>query len=177
VNHRIHHYIEKLRHAAGGSHFSPARRLLLAGSVLGAAGLGWFWSRRADAYTAESVVQAVCDRLLPAWEEHPGALATEIDRMVLEDLTRMSDGARLQSLVAAMREVRFLTLVEGERDATLRTMLGARDEAGISRTLQFMLNQSVRYYFSHPDSWHALDYRQPQPLGYPDYATCTTRKS
>jgi hypothetical protein len=120
-------------------------------------------------------VRALCDQLLPAWGEHPGAVATAIDERVLEDLRQLSRGERMPNLVAAMREIRFLDLSGDQRDEALRRLINSRDEAGISRTLQFVLNQSVTYYFSHPDSWRALDYRQPQPLGYPDYATCSER--
>lgn len=166
--------LERFRRAAAAYHFSPMRRLVLTGAALGTAGFGWFWSRGANDYTAESVIHAVCDRLLPAWGAHPGAIATEVHLLVLEDLRAMSDTGHLQALVTALHDVRFLDLSVDQQDGALQDMLRARYEPGISRTLQYVLNQSVKYYFSHPDSWHALDYRQPQPLGYPDYATCAT---
>src|SRR5690606_41603414 len=67
------------------------------------------------------ILAALCDRMLPASGQHPGALAAGIDRMVLADVAPLREGAVLAQLVEDARNVGFLELTAAEQDALLRS--------------------------------------------------------
>lgn len=136
--------------------------------------MGW---RRRTVYDLESVVTATCDRLLPARGEHPGAVALGIHRLVIDELRATRGDDYLASLVALLRDHDFLDLSsEAQDDAISRFLDRGRDRA---TALMFgnLLHRSVHHYLAHPGAWPALGYARPQPLGYPDYASCPMGRS
>ncbi len=145
---------------------------MLAGAALAAGGIGSWGPSRADGYTLESVVTELCDRMVPALGEHPGAVALGVHRSLIDDLERRWRPADQRTLVDIMRRARFLELPVADRDAALLRMLDDPEQPALTRVLASILHVTVRLYLGDAGSWAALGYRKPQPLGYPDYARC-----
>jgi len=169
---RLRPWLAAARRRLANTPFSTTRRLLLGTIALAAGGALWSRTLVAREYTAENVMAALCDRMLPASGEHPGALAAGIDRIVLADVAPLRDGAVLAQLVEDARNAGFLELTAEEQDALLSRVLHESGGDGATAVLRHVLDRAVRHYFASPASWPALGYRKPQPLGYPDFARC-----
>lgn len=149
---------------------TPRRRLLLATAAgITAGGLAWLRPRRA-APGAREILTLVADRLLPASGRNPGALALGLDESVL--FAGDESNWYVERLVAALAERGFTDLDDDGRDRELARILADDANPELARTLRYLLDRLVREYYSRPQSFAALDYRQPQPYGYPEYADC-----
>ena len=167
-----------------GSGFSASRRRVLMtttglAATLAAGLSGWGWWRRResrqDIATAEVILEALCDRLLPAWGEHPGVKTLGIDRQISVDFLDQHSAAH--DLIGSLRQARFISLDDHDKDALVRQLMTADDQPRTSRALRLLLHRLVRTYYAHPDAWPALGYQQPQPRGFPDYATCDMERA
>ncbi len=157
--------------------FSPGRRLLLAGAAVAGAGLGWLGWRRRTVYDLETVVTAICDRILPPHGEHPGAVALDIHRTVLDELRDTRGDDHLDALVSLMHAHDFLDLAPAARDEVIARLLDRDRDRADAAMIGNILRRSVNQYLTHPGAWPALGYAKPQPLGYPDYASCPPERS
>ena len=169
---RLRPWLDAARRRLTNAPFSTTRRLLLGTVALAAGGALWSRTLIAREYTAENVMAALCDRMLPASGAHPGALAAGVDRLVLADIAPLRDGAVLAQLVEDARALDFLELTAAEQDAVLSQVLHESGGEGATAVLRHVLDRAVRHYLASPASWQALGYRKPQPLGYPDFANC-----
>lgn len=122
---------------------------------------------------ARKILGAVCDRFLPAHGSDPGALALGIDAEVAARFAQSRRARMTLELVTQELHAKgFLDLSHAQQEALLRDYLGGRIESPAARTFAPLLDLVVRLYYAKPQAWKTLDYRTPQPHGYPDYATC-----
>ncbi len=167
---------EWLRWLLGDARFSSRRRTILAALVLLPAGaVSWFALRRAPVQDPRLVIEAVCDRLLPASGEHPGAIALGLHRPWVDGYGAHSE--HLAPLVDRLARERFSTLDAAGQDAVLQQVLADETDTQARNVLRNVFRQVTRQYYTRPESWPALGYRQPQHLGYPEYSQCRSGKA
>jgi hypothetical protein len=99
--------------------------------------------------------RTLCDRLLPRYLSHPGAVQLE-----LPDLSELIP--YFSPLAIDLLTHEFLKMDESGQNQFLKERLA---EAGPYREFHFAL---LRLYFTNPASWKSLQYSKPQPLGYPE---------
>jgi hypothetical protein len=122
------------------------------------------------------MIAAVCDCILPAHGRSPGALALGIEAHVLEIFSASGDrgGNALDAIIAELDAKGFLLLDRTGRDEILERYLTGEVGTPASFYLRMVKEVIVERYYSNPEAWAALAYRQPQPLGYPDYDKCSS---
>jgi hypothetical protein len=119
------------------------------------------------------IVGTVCDRFLPAQGSNPGARALGIDRELVQRFGQSRRGRLTLELIA--RELRakdFPGMSPAQQEALLRDYLGGRIDSPAAPSFSPLRDLVVQLYYARPQAWKALDYRNPQPDGYPGYATC-----
>jgi len=164
-----------LRRLLGEARFSARRRAILAALVLLPAGaVGWFGLRRDRAQDPRLIIEAVCNRLLPAWGEHPGAIALGLHRPWVDGYEASRE--HLAPLVDRLARERFSALDAAGQDAVLRQVLADETDTQARNVLRNVFRQLARQYYTRPESWPALGYRQPQHMGYPEYTQCRAGK-
>ena len=117
------------------------------------------------------VLEAVCDRMVPAAEDAPGAadlavaarldlyLAT-MDRAVAEQIAQLLDVFEWSPLVFDFQRARFTSLTPARRDEVLRAWATSRFEF---RRIGFqaLRRLSMAAYYGQEGSWKAIGYDGP----------------
>jgi hypothetical protein len=152
------------------------RRAFVFGAILlgvGGAALGRRYYRSLEE-RAELLVRVLCDRFIPGHDDVPGAVALGLDREIVEAFrAKRRSRLRLLLLTWDLSADGFLAMTDAEQLAFLRGELdaaGKRGASGKSATIDEVYAECTRRYLVHPSAWVAIDYRTPQPHGYPDYA-------
>ncbi len=142
------------------------------------AGFLW-WRRRVPPPTLESMFALVADRLLPASADNPGAVALGLVPRILAGLNRGTGSDQQQSLLQEaldqLIETGFHDMDPDARDAYLEPIIQGRVAGPAAILIQRFFNRLIRVYYAREESWAAIGYRRPQPLGYPEYTTCGSR--
>lgn len=121
------------------------------------------------------VLASYLDTLLPA-DESPSASHLDIHHALVEHALGVENYPQLLSLGC-----RWLDAMAGGQGSYSRLDLASRErivvlaesqQAGKIERIFFerTLEDSMRLYYSHPDSWPSLGFTgPPQPIGFPDY--------
>jgi hypothetical protein len=117
------------------------------------------------------VLEAICDRMVPAAEGVPGAtdlnVATHLDqylstmdRGVAEQIAQLLDLLEWSPLVFDFKPARFTLLTPVQRDEVLHAWSTSRFE--FRRTgFQALRRLSMAAYYGQEGSWHAIGYDGP----------------
>lgn len=132
------------------------------------------WATDADnaLRTDRAVVTALVGFFLPPYSAHPGGLALGIDARINGVLHRGGKSNKMLRMVSHnLGGSEFVAMGIKARAERIRSHL---DGSPISTPLRKFLYICTQEYFTDARSWGPLGYRTPQPLGYPDYASCKT---
>lgn len=152
--------------------YRPSRRRFLLGFVLLLLRPRNLWAA-IDSDAGEKTVRALCDRFVPKYGAHPGALALGVDAEVLAWFrAKKLRSVVLDSTVAELAREDFLALSNDAQDRLLAGYVDSKNGAATAEALRVLRNSVVVLYFSKRESWAPIAYRTPQPAGYPDYAEC-----
>jgi hypothetical protein len=155
--------------------FRPSRR----GFLTGLAGFALLllaprrlWAE-VDPVAAADTMRLLCDRMVPKFGDHPGAVALGVDAEVLawfraQALRRVV----FESVVEELADRKFGELPGAAQDAMLAAYIDSENHARTAEALRVVRNAAVVLYFSKRESWKSIGYRTPQPDGYLDYARC-----
>jgi len=156
--------------------YRPSRRSFLAGFLLLLLRPGKLLAA-ADPGAAETTIRVLCDRFIPKYGAHPGALALGVDSQVLAWFrARTMRSVVLDSTVAELAREDFLELSSDAQNRLLAGYVDPQNRAATAEALRVVRNSAVVLYFSQRESWGPIGYRTPQPQGFPDYAVCTPGK-
>jgi len=152
--------------------YRPSRRRFLAGFAFLLLRPRALWAA-VESDKAEATIRVLCDRFVPRYESHPGAVALGVDAEVLAWFrSRKIRSVVLDSTIAELAKDNFLELSIEAQDRLLAGSVDAQNRAATAEALRVIRNSTVVLYYSKRESWKAIGYRMPQPAGYPDYATC-----
>lgn len=153
--------------------YRPSRRRFLAGFALLLFRPRNLWAAVEDPDVSEKTIRALCDRFVPKYGAHPGAVALGIDSRVHAWFrARKLRSIVLDSTVAELERQNFRELPIDAQDRLLAGYIDSENREATAMALRVVSNATVVLYFSEREAWKPIGYRIPQPAGYPDYAEC-----
>lgn len=122
------------------------------------------------------MLENLCNHFIPPFGNSPGAISLGIHKLVYEKaMSNEFDRKALEVLYSLLEHRGYFSLPAHGQNELIKNTLVSTEEGDtllLKLGLTFYYQYFTALYYTREEAWPSLEYRTPQPVGYPDYEKC-----